>query len=339
MKIVAAVSIAFVMLIGVTGCGSDDDVQVESRVKNAVQGLDVSDARSVFVPSEGNCRVLGYSQMSKESFLSILDELIFLADRKSYSDREMRDRFQIDDLSLLQLEIDLADSVDRALLDRLRDDVTMIRNPLDLADGSYISEYLKGMDAYLDGLSVDVKELRDLNDLDAPLDDLLHRMDRSRFLLSVFTERFDDLDDRLQLRYVLDQCAIEAKNREILSRRHHPYVYCDEGVKRPFEVAVEQFRVDLSLFRAAQNGKNDQSLTEEQRQGHRENYSSAYHVKSKSAAAAIKVVNERGFNLDSTNNPDNLDESFLTDWDSAICGDAASDSGTDAPEGDDVDGG
>ena len=80
--------------------------------------------------------------------------------------------------------------------------------------------------------------------------------------------------------------------------------------------AVEQFREDLALFRVVQSGRNDQSLTEEQRQGHRDNYASAYDVKTKSAAAAIQVANERGFNLD---NPDNLDESFLRKWDSTIC--------------------
>jgi len=83
-----------------------------------------------------------------------------------------------------------------------------------------------------------------------------------------------------------------------------------------FDPAVEQFREDLALFRVVQSGRNDQSLTEEQRQGHRDNYASAYDVKTKSAAAAIQVANERGFNLD---NPDNLDESFLRKWDSTIC--------------------
>ena len=37
MKLVVAVSIAFVMLFGVTGCGSDDDeAPVESRIKNSM---------------------------------------------------------------------------------------------------------------------------------------------------------------------------------------------------------------------------------------------------------------------------------------------------------------
>ena len=90
----------------------------------------------------------------------------------------------------------------------------------------------------------------------------------------------------------------------------------DEGVKRPFEVAVEQFREDLALFRVAQSGRNDQSLTDEQRQGHRDDYASAYDVKTKSAAAAIKVVNERGFNLES---PDQLDESFLRNREPRSC--------------------
>ncbi|NCG40979.1 MAG: hypothetical protein GWP30_08310 [Actinobacteria bacterium] len=53
MKIVAAVSIAFVMLIGVTGCGSDDDVQAESRAKNAAPETSaVSDG-----PSRADCDI------------------------------------------------------------------------------------------------------------------------------------------------------------------------------------------------------------------------------------------------------------------------------------------
>jgi hypothetical protein len=85
-----------------------------------------------------------------------------------------------------------------------------------------------------------------------------------------------------------------------------------------FDPAVEQFREDLALFRVAQTGRNDQSLTEEQRQGHIDNYASAYDVKTKSAAAAIQVANERGYSFD-VDSPDQLDESFLRSWDSRFC--------------------
>ena len=82
--------------------------------------------------------------------------------------------------------------------------------------------------------------------------------------------------------------------------------------------AVEQFREDLALFRVAQSGRNDQELTLEQRQGHRDDYASAYDVKTKSAAAAIQVANARGYSFD-VDSPDQLDESFLRNWDSRFC--------------------
>ena len=57
MKIMAAVSIAFVMMIGVTGCGSDDDVEVESRVKNAApEAAEAPEASGASgAPSEADC--------------------------------------------------------------------------------------------------------------------------------------------------------------------------------------------------------------------------------------------------------------------------------------------
>jgi hypothetical protein len=238
-------------VFGVTGCGSDDDVQVESRVKNAApEASGVSDA-----PSKAGCNL---------SDLGVLDLL-------DLRDFDLMDR-------------GLPDTGDRFLGDLL--------------------DYLDDLD---DALG-DFRDYLDYLDL-------------------------DDFDDRDDLRDRLDQCAAASDSGadsvttttttttvpagdDDLAASTSVCVDDGEGVKRPFEAAVEQFREDLALFRVVQNGRNDQSLTEEQRQGYRANYSSAYDVKTKSAAAAIQVANERGFNLDS---PDNLDESFLRKWDSTIC--------------------
>ena len=286
-------------VFGVAGCGSDDDVQVESRVKNAApeasgasNGLSKADCEDLLK------RVGGYDHDDLKKALAVAENQRYSMHRYDiHRDdllKDMRGRLAVDEYG------------------RFIDD--------DFQHNSLDSDALgsRGMVKLLDVLG--------------DLDDIL-----------------DAFDDRL-----LDQCAVVTgsgptsitKNKLGLSltpttiygpdsdgsydeggsdddvsvdlRILPPSVCVDdgEGVKRPFEVAVEQFREDLALFRVAQNGRNDQSLTEEQRQGHRDDYASAYDVKTKSAAAAIQVANERGFNL---NSPDNLDERFLRRWDSTIC--------------------
>ncbi len=80
MKIVAAVSIAFVMLIGVTGCDSDDDVQAESRVKNAApEASGVSDG-----PSEADCDLI-YDTLGRRDLLVDLRDLLSRCDAASDS--------------------------------------------------------------------------------------------------------------------------------------------------------------------------------------------------------------------------------------------------------------
>ena len=86
MKIVAAVSIAFVMMVGVTGCGSDDDVQVESRVKNAApEASGVSDG-----PSEADCDRL--DRLALSYLITRLDrDILDLSDLRNLSDRDLLD--------------------------------------------------------------------------------------------------------------------------------------------------------------------------------------------------------------------------------------------------------
>ena len=64
------------------------------------------------------------------------------------------------------------------------------------------------------------------------------------------------------------------------------------------EDAANKFAEDLAAFRVAQNGRNDSSLTEEQRQGHKNNYRALYLAKGESSAALIPLANElAGLNL------------------------------------------
>ena len=58
-------------VFGVAGCGSDDDVQVESRVKNAAPEVSaVSDA-----PSEADCEFLDRVELDLLDPLYSLDDL------------------------------------------------------------------------------------------------------------------------------------------------------------------------------------------------------------------------------------------------------------------------
>ena len=265
-------------VFGVTGCGSDDDVQVESRVKNvAPEASGVSDA-----PSKGDCDLVDRYNLD---LLGVID-LDYLFERRDIAVFfELLNRLESGDF-LNQNDRDVRDIyylLDRDLLDRY--------NLLDLLD------------------LLDRRDIITIGDLDGRLDfeDFSDLRDRCDAVSDSGVGADDDMSSAPTTLPAVD---------DDLAASTSVCVDDDEGVKRPFEVAVEQFREDLALFRVAQSGRNDQSLTEEQRQGHRDDYASAYDVKTKSAAAAIQVANERGFNLDS---PDNLDESFLSRWDSTIC--------------------
>jgi hypothetical protein len=107
-------------VFGVTGCGSDDDVDVESRVKNvAPEASGVSGA-----PSKADCDRLDRLDLS-----DLRDRL----DRLDLSDlRDLLDRGLVVDLS------DLRDRLDRLdlrflvdLLDRDLDDLDVLRDRLD----------------------------------------------------------------------------------------------------------------------------------------------------------------------------------------------------------------
>ena len=79
MKIVAAVSIAFVMMVGVTGCGSDDDVEVESRIRNGVFAK--LDGVAAGTPDSFKPNILGISKLDCEQL--DLEEVLdgYLLDR------------------------------------------------------------------------------------------------------------------------------------------------------------------------------------------------------------------------------------------------------------------
>ena len=64
------------MMIGVTGCGSDDDVEVESRVKNAApEASGVSDG-----PSEADCDLI-YDTLGRRDLLVDLRDIRDLLSR------------------------------------------------------------------------------------------------------------------------------------------------------------------------------------------------------------------------------------------------------------------
>ena len=75
-------------VFGVTGCGSDDDVQVESRVKNAApEASAVSDA-----PSEADCEFLDRIELDLLDPLYSLDLRDRLDDLRRDLRQVLRDR-------------------------------------------------------------------------------------------------------------------------------------------------------------------------------------------------------------------------------------------------------
>ena len=187
MKIVAAVSIAFVMLIGVTGCGSDDDVQAESRVKNvALEASDASDA-----PSRADCLLL---------------------------DRLFLNRFDLDDLDDLLDRLDRRDLLD--LYDRLGFDFLDSRDFFDLYwpfDYDLLDEWDPD---HPDHRGSDGPPTEYLRDRSVRGDREIVRLMRRLHLDLDFLDRIDDGDrsahlDLLELRDALDrlnQCAAASES-------------------------------------------------------------------------------------------------------------------------------
>jgi hypothetical protein len=349
-------------VFGVTGCGSDDDVQAESRVKNAAPQADSGEDR----PYLGYCLDLSdLSDLSKPDPDFLLEVLERLYSHDSLG-RNGLDYSEVDDLmsaisdnsafrdfryllNLLStpsgfegLDRIMSISLDRLSglldLDDLSDSKSLIKTiaKFDFLDSSD-NRNIRDLQKFYDDIN-----LKDLSVLQYLIDEgLLDNENNTVFDLMTLINNDDkgfemvmtnisliahsdlfNIRDRLKVCDDASESGTGADDDMSSAPTTVPAVddaVSDDSTESAsvcFEPLVEQFREDLALFRAAQNGRNDQSLTEEQRQGHRDNYNSAYDVKTKSAAAAIEVANERGFNLDS---PDNLDESFLRKWDSTIC--------------------
>jgi hypothetical protein len=354
--------IAVVMSLFAVSCGGgDDDVQVESRVKNAAPRADSGEDRpwggyclenvdrldSFDALYEGNQRSsltrmsgLGYSRV-----VEVMSGLKFSDDSGFSQVRYLLNRVrELEDLEGIMM-ISLDRLRDRLDLDNLSDSKRLLKDleQLDFLD-FFDNRNIRDLREFYNGINRNrVSVLRDLID-DSLLDnennrlnDLMRGLDDSEFAMVLTNLNLIAHSDLLNLRDLLNLCDDESDSGTDLvttttvlpapttvppAPTTLPAIddaVSDDSTESAsvcFDPAVEQFREDLALFRVAQSGRNDQSLTEEQRQGHRDDYASAYDVKTKSAAAAIEVANERGFNLDS---PDNLDESFLSRWDSTIC--------------------
>ena len=83
-------------VFGVTGCGSDEDVQVESRVKNAApEASGVSDG-----PSEADCDLLELDRLDRIVLLNLRNLLyrLDLLDLLDRLDLDMRDFDRLYDL-------------------------------------------------------------------------------------------------------------------------------------------------------------------------------------------------------------------------------------------------
>ena len=357
--------IAVVMSLFAVSCGGgEDEVQGESRVKNAAPQADSGEDG----PYLRYCLDLSYSgDLSKPDPAFLLEVL-----ERLYSDdslgRNGLDYSEVDDLmSAISDNSDLRDLRDlRGLLNLLNNTPSDLRDLIDL---------LEGLERIT---SISLDRLRGLLDLDDLSDSksLIKTIEKFDFLDSSDNRNISDLRkfyDDINLKDVSDiQELIEAvksdnENNTVLdlmmglnnyyeadkdfemvmtniSLIAHSDLFnirdrlqvCDDASESgtgaddavsddPTESAsvcsvpaVEQFREDLALFRVAQSGRNDQELTPEQRQVHRDNYRSAYDVMTKSAAAAIEVANARGYSFD-VDSPDQLDESFLRNWDSRFC--------------------
>jgi hypothetical protein len=79
--------------------------------------------------------------------------------------------------------------------------------------------------------------------------------------------------------------------------------------------ASAKFKDDLAAFREAQEGRNDLTLTEEERQSHKDNYKALEVAKRRSASLIIPLANKEGFDLE---NPDQINEYFLDNLDTKL---------------------
>jgi hypothetical protein len=132
-KTLLAAALLVTSVFSVTGCGSDDDVDVESRVKNAApEATAVSD-----FPSESDCDLL--DRLAYDYLLDRYDDIID-SDRRDVSDfRHFVESLDDDDLREPLDLLDLLDLLDRLDLDYLRDlldDLDDLRYQCDVASKS-----------------------------------------------------------------------------------------------------------------------------------------------------------------------------------------------------------
>ena len=350
--------IAVVMSLFAVSCGGgEDEVQGESRVKNAAPQADSGEDR----PYLGYCLDLSdLSDLSKPDPDFLLEVLERLYSHDSLG-RNGLDYSEVDDLmsaikdnsafrdfryllnllntpsGLEGLERIMSISLDRLrglldlddLLDDLSDSKSLIKTIekfdfLDSSDNRNISDLRK----FYDDINLkDVSDIQELieavksdNENNTVLDLMMglnnyyeadkdFEMVMTNISLIAHSDLFN-IRDRLQ---VCDDASESGTGADDAVSDDST-----ESASVCSVPAVEQFREDLALFRVAQSGRNDQELTPEQRQVHRDNYRSAYDVMTKSAAAAIEVANARGYSFD-VDSPDQLDESFLRNWDSRFC--------------------
>ena len=131
MKLVVAVSIAFVMLFGVTGCGSDEITQLEARV-DALEEQAGSRVKNAAPEASGASDALSKTDCDRldRRDLSDLDDLLDLLDRLDRLDlSDLRDLLDLSDrLDRLDLDLDLRDQCDAAS-DGGADSVTTTTEP------------------------------------------------------------------------------------------------------------------------------------------------------------------------------------------------------------------
>jgi hypothetical protein len=223
-------------VFGVTGCGSDDDVQAESRIKNAApEASAVSDD-----PSEADCGLLDRFDDSDLRNLLTKNDLLNLLDRSDFSfvgdDREflgdlydlldLIDILDFSDLSDLRYQCSgtttVSDAPSKADCDRLdlidsSDLISYLLSRSDRVDLRYLIDLIDDLDLvdssdFLDDLSRSIDDFGFLIFDRSDLDDLL---DRDLDDLDDILEDLDDLYDRLDLRDGFDSDRSDRSDLEL----------------------------------------------------------------------------------------------------------------------------
>jgi hypothetical protein len=230
-------------VFGVTGCGSDDDVQVESRVKNvAPEASGVSDA-----PSKADCEFLEFLDLNRLRIDRLLDDLLDLDlvyDLVDQCDAVSKSGNYAPEASGVSDAPSSDDCYIRDLLDALLNDRSLLRDLNELIAGPdfalvplydvYADQCNAWIESGADSVTTttvppapetsgvsdgpseddcfrDLRDLRDLLDLRRGLLyslDLLDRLDDLDLRLDLrrgLLDRLDDLDLRLDLRDLLDR--------------------------------------------------------------------------------------------------------------------------------------